>query len=291
MRDDETLTFVPDDGGVSGELSPSSNFFWKDQDGMGALSTDIFTNTGWRDGATVTGKRRATRTITITGQLRTDLDDYDALRESLLRIFRPGREGKLVYENALYTRYIPCIVQSSPEPSRGIFPEADIEFFCASPFWRGGDGTGKQLAQIASLVNNLVFPFVFVEEGSVFGYRAPSLVTNIINTGDEELPLTIEFDVTAAVSDLKITNIQTQDYLLVEGDFLAGDKVTVETDDDLITATLLRGGVETNIFNQVPEEATWLKLAVGDNYLRAEASNDDNVNVSIWFDDMLYTGV
>jgi len=291
MRDDETLTFVPDDGGASGEFSPSSNFFWKDADGMGGLSANIFTSEGWQDGAKVTGLRRATRTIVVTGQLRTDLGEYDALRESLLRIFRPGRAGKLVYENALYTRYIPCIIQVAPEPARGIFPEFDIEFFCASPFWRGGDGTSKQLSQIASLVNNLVFPFAFVADGSAFGYRAPSLVTNIINTGDEELPLTIEFDITAAVSDLKITNIQTQEYILVEGDFVAGDKITVETDDDLLTATLLSGGVETNIFNYVPEEATWLKLAVGDNYLRAEASVDDNVNVSIWYDNMRYTGV
>lgn len=291
MRDDEKITFYPDDGGASCELSPSSNYYWKQEDGMAQLSADIFTTDGWRDGVTEDGYKRAARNILLTGQMRTDLEEYDVLREALLRICRAGRKGKLVYENALYTRYIPCRIEVSPQPARGIFPEFDIEFFCASPFWRGGDGTAKQLSRIAGLVNNLVFPFTFVSAGVMYGYRAPSLVTNIVNTGDEELPLTIEFEIVAEVSDLKITNIQTQEYILVEGTYATGDKITVETDDDLLTATLLSGGVETNIFNQVPEAATWLKLAIGDNYLRAEASVDDNVNVSIWYDNMRYTGV
>lgn len=291
MRDDERITFVPDDGGESVEFSPSSLYFWKEADGMGGLKTDYFTSQGWRDGIKITGKRNPERVITITGQIRDDLGAYDVLRESLLRALRPKLCGKLVYVNALYTRHIPCCIQTTPEPSRGIYPEFDVEFLCPSPYWRGGDGTTSLVKSIAQWVGALVFPFVFTASGNMYGYRSPSLVTNFVNTGDEDLPLIIDFVVNSDASDPKITNIQTQEFLLVDGDFLAGDVIRINTDDDAMTAILIRGGVETNVFNQVTEDSTWLKLYVGSNYLRASASTDAYVDVTLHTDNMMYDGV
>lgn len=288
MRQAEKITFVSSTG-ESVEFSPSSDYFWKDQEGIGGLSGDIFTSESiGRDGVTIKGKKLGAREITIFGQIKAD---YAAARAELLRILKPNQCGRLVYENETITRSIPCVIQAAPDPRPGVYPEFDVEFFCASPFWRGGDGTTQNVASIARWINNLVFPVVFVEEGIVFGYRSPSLVTNLVNTGDKELPLVIEISITAACSDPKITNIQTQEYLLVEGDFLAGDLIQVNTDDDAMTAILIRSGVETNIINSVTEESTWLRLNVGDNYLRAEASVDDNAEVRLYFDDMRYVGV
>lgn len=290
MRDDERLTFM--DGDTSITWSHDSPYWWKDQEGMGGLTANIFTtNKTGGDGVTVTGSRNPERLILIIGQIRAKGDEIAVRREELLRALRPKRTGILIYECSLYTRYIPCTVQSSPEPSRGIFPEFEVEFLCPSPYWRGGDGTKKLTIYISRWVPNIIFPFVFDESGIVCSYRSPSLVTNLENTGDEDLPLSIEFYFGAAASNPKITNIQTQEYLTVEGDFVAGDLVRIETDDDKLTATLIRNGIETNIFNDVPEEATWLKFYTGDNYLRAEASDDNNVETTITCDDMWYNGV
>jgi len=152
---------------------------------MGGLSADIYTSQrAGRDGATVTGKRLATRTIEITAQIRTNKTRYDAARELLMRTLRPRRCGRLVYENSLYTRHIPCVVRSAPEPARGVLPEFDVEFFCASPFWRGGDGAVQHSTSIAEYMDNLEWPLEITADGIELSYRSPNLVTTIVNDGD-----------------------------------------------------------------------------------------------------------
>ena len=290
MRLDEKLTFVYDGGSI--EFSPSSDYFWKDQDGMGGGSADIYTSQkSARPGAKVTGKHLLAKPITIFGQIRESVVDYAAARETLLRSVYAGREGKLVYECASYTRYTPCIVQDAPDPNRGIFAGFEIEFFRASPFWREGDGDARRATGIAVWMDNIEFPLEIPEEGLELTYQAASLLVNIVNTGDYEMPLTIVMRATSAVSNPKLINVLTQEFFYIDYDLEAGDVVTVETDDDLMTVTLLRDGVETNIFNDVPEDATWFKLAVGDNYLRADASDTDYVSFELFDDEALYLGV
>jgi len=300
MRQDEKLTIICD--GESIELSPSSHYFWKGADGMAGRSADIYTSQGSaRPGVKVTGKHLLPAPFTVFGQINKKLVDYDVARETLLRTIKAGRDCKIIYENSLYERYINGVVRTAPDPDRSVFAEFEIEFFAPSPFWRGGDGDARIVTGIANWLPNLEFPedgLEIPEEGIELEYRAPSLLVNFVNTGDEDLPMTIVFTAIATVSNPKIINVLTQEYMVVEREMLAGDVITIETDEDVLTATLNRGGVLTNVFNDVPDDATWLKFYAksidnpnGDNYIRAEASNDDYLTTEILCDNMLYNGV
>lgn len=300
MRQAEKLTVYYDGGSI--EFSPSSNYFWKGQEGMGGLTADIYTaQKAARSGVTVMGTHSAHAPITIIGQINEERAVYEVAREALLRALPPERRVKLVYQNELYTRHNYAIVQASPDPDREIFPEFEVDFFCPSPFWREGDGNTRARTGIANWLPNFEFPeagLEITEDGFEFEIRAPSLLQNIVNLGDVELPITIVFTASATVSNPKIINVVTQEYMVVEREMLAGDVITVETDDDLLSAKLNRGGVITNVFNDVPDAATWLKLhtksaenPTGSNYLRATASNDDYISAEIFRDSALYHGV
>jgi len=291
MRQDEKIKFVYEGGSI--ELSPDSVYFWKDQEGMGGQSADIYTTQKTsRPGSRITGDHLLSQSITLIGQINTDIeDDVAQARETLLRATKPLATGKLVYENSLYTRYIPCVVKEAPDPSGDIFPDFEIVFFCASPFWRNGDGESQVATGIAAWQDNIEFPLEIPEEGIEFTYQTASLLAHIVNTGDYELPIRIVITAISAVSNPKLINVLTQEYFYIDYDMLAGDVVTIDTDDDAITATLLRDGIETNIFNDVPEDATWLKIPVGDCYLRGDASNTDYVYFMLYYDDMRYQGV
>jgi hypothetical protein len=284
MMTNEKLTYYSDDSDAVVEFSADSDYWWKDEEGMTGLSNDIYTSQGnGQDGVYVTGMQLAAREITATIQIKTD---YATARADLLSSLNPKHIGRLVYEDGTITRYIPCRISKAPVISRDVYPECEIDFFCASPFWREGDGTEDMQANISRWVGNLEFPIEIPAEGIEMGYRMPSLVTNIVNTGDVPAELTIEFCADADVSDPKLTSILTQEFLELDYDMLAGDCIRVTTGYGKKAATLIRGGVETSVFNYVTDDSTWLQLAVGDNFLRAEASDDDLITVRIMYEFM-----
>ena len=60
-------------------------------------------------------------------------------------------------------------------------------------------------------------------------------------------------------------NADTDEYLQITGDLLAGDIITVTTKTGNKTVTLDRGGVKTNIINRLVSGSTWLTLREGRN--------------------------
>lgn len=209
----------------------------------------------------------------------------------MLSLINPKYSGKLIYSDGNITRYIPCEIQKAPVISRDvIFPKFQIEFYCPYPFWREGDGTSQNITDIALWVPAFQFELEIPEEGIEFGYRSPSLIINVINDGDVETGMMIEFRAVGATSNPSIINVETQESLSMTIDLIAGDIVRVSTVYGQKRAELIRGGIITNVFNSVDAESTWLQLKVGDNLLRYDATETDNIEVTIYYD-MAYLGV
>ncbi len=289
MRDDEKLTYIDDVTGGEAEYSSSSPYFWANADGISRIANDIHTIQGiGQHGVQATGMQLAAREISVKVQIMAD--DVEAAQHELTTVLNPTHTGRLVYQSATVTRYIRCRIQKTPDFDDQVFPEAEIDFFCESPFWKEGDGSSSAVANIARWIGNLEWPLEITEEGYELEYRSPSLVTNIVNTGDVDAALTIEFYADLDVSNPKITNIQTQEYFSMGIDMLAGDCIRITTGYGVKAAVLIRGGVETSVFDYINDGSSWLQLAVGNNYLRAEASVDDNLSVKILYD-FMYNGV
>ena len=289
MRRNEKLTYISGDSSVAFATNKkSSPYWWNNADGLDGLDNNIFTIKGsGQDGETFTGQNLQARVITVDGQM---LKDANA-RQQLIRAVNPKSTGKLVYTNGQITRWIPCAIRKAPAIARdGTFPSYQVEFYCPYPFWREGDGENQNIADIALWVPSFEFELEIPEDGFEFGYRSPSLIVNVNNQGDVDTGMLIEFRAIGTTANPSLVNINTQEFLSLTCNMQAGDVIRISTGYGQKRAELTRGNVTTNVFNLVDAESTWLQLAVGDNLMRYDATETDNIEVAIYYDSA-YLGV
>ena len=291
MRKNERLKYISNTGKEI-LFTPSkylSSFWWNNADGLDGIDNNLYTIKGAnQDGESLTGKNLQARYIMVEGQICTE---PMIARRKMLSIINPKYTGKLVYTDGTITRWIPCEIQKAPVISRdGKFPNFQIEFYCPYPFWRDGDGNSMKIADIALWVPAFQFELEIPADGIEFGYRSPSLIVDVTNDGDVETGIMVEFRAVGATSNPSIINVNTQEKLSITHDMEAGDIIRVSTGYGEKRAELEKGGIVTNIFNSVDADSTWLQLDVGDNLLRYDATETDNIEVSIYYD-AAYLGV
>lgn len=102
----------------------------------------------------------------------------------------------------------------------------------------------------------------------------------IINDGDET-GFILEIEAIADARSPTLYNADTDEYLQVSGEILAGDIITVTTKTENKTVTLDRGGVRTNIINHLVSGSTWLTLREGKNCFYLRGTGLQNLKVKI----------
>lgn len=290
MRKGETLKYISDAGELLFTNNKTlTNYWWNEAEGLDGIENNLYTVKGaGQDGESLIGKNLQARVITIEGQI---CNNVVSAKRKLNRIINPKLSGKLVYSDGIITRWIPCYIQKAPVVARnGKYPEFQIEFYCPYPFWRDGDGNSKNVADIALWVPAFQFELEIPEEGIEFGYRSPSLIVNVINDGEIETGIMIEFRAVGATSNPAIINVETQERISMTIDMQAGDIIHILTGYGEKKAELIRNGVRSNVFNAIDADSVWLQLDVGDNLLRYDATETDNIEVSIYYD-AAYLGV
>lgn len=123
------------------------------------------------------------------------------------------------------------------------------------------------------------------------GYRQPSLIVNVFNSGDVKSGIRIEFRALGALTNPQLLNVNTQEFIKANISLEAGDVLTVSTGYGEKSVKLLSGGVESDAFRYLDVDSSYLQLAVGDNLFRYSAdTNAENLEVSIYHNN-LYLGV
>ena len=265
----------------------ASEVWWATASGLDELSNNVSTFAGiGQHGETVTSMQLPGRPIDIMGKIRANEDYW---RSRIVRVFNPTLAGNLVYKDSArgISRYIEVRITETPDVEDKPFPRFAVEFYAPYPLWL--DGTGSQrVTDIATWLPGICFPIEGIEipeTGYDMGTRSPSLIVNVSNKGDVESGIRFVFKAQGSVSTPQIVNVETQEHLKVNVDMIAGDVLTVTTGYGNMRARLVRNNVETNVFNTVTDDSTWLQLHVGDNLLRyAAADGEDNLNVSIYYD-------
>lgn len=142
---------------------------------------------------------------------------------------------------------------------------------CPSPYFQAAQMIVNELKNIVSAFH---FPFSSTEEPQiVFGYFSNDVGVTIPNDGDVETGMIIEMYARSPITNPKIFNYITQDFIGVNYEMETADLITIDTRKGYKTATLLRHGVETNIFNYVMPNSTWLQLeASGSTFVYEVAS-------------------
>ena len=147
---------------------------------------------------------------------------------------------------------------------------------------------------IATWIGGFEFPVpdgLELYDGWEIGYRQPSLIVNVYNSGDVKSGIRIEFRAIGAVTNPVLLNVDTREFIKLNISLVAGDVLTVSTGYGEKAVKLNRGGTITDAFRYLDVDSSYLQIAVGDNLFRYSAdANAENLEVSIYHNN-LYLGV
>lgn len=184
----------------------------------------------------------------------------------------------------------------------GYIDSIDISYFkmkqivtcgilCPSPYFKEAE---EIVTSLLNVISSFHFPFSSTATPQlVFGYINNDLGIFVENNGDVDCGMQIVLYASAAVSNPKIFNYVTREYIGLNYTMQAADQITIDTTQGNKTVTLLRNGVESNIFNSVIQGSTWLQLAANGStfvYEVAEGSFAGDLAVTFRHNN-LYEGV
>ena len=291
----EKLTYT-NERGESLVFSPASVYHtnFKDVTGLSDVRNAIYsTSSMGQDGDTYLGYRIESRDIDIVGYIKErDKQAAQAQRRRLNRILNPQYDATLTYEFGGFKRVIGCKIVDAPIFRRKkIFEQFTIQLTCLNPFWREEKETRED---IATWIGGFEFPepegLELTPEWEI-GYRQPSLIVNVFNSGDVKSGLRVDFRAIGALTNPQLLNIDTQEFLKLNISLRAGDVVSVNTGYGEKSVELTRDGITTDAFRFLDVDSSYLQLAVGDNLFRYSAqTNAENLEVSIYHNN-LYLGV
>lgn len=295
MREQERLTYM-NERGESIVFSPASDYHvnFKDVSGLSDVRNEIYSsNSMGQDGDTYLGYRIEARDIEIVGHIKErDKIKTHEMRRVMNRILNPQYSAMLIYELGSFKRVIGCTINDAPIFKRqAIFEQFTIQLSCLNPFWREEADTR---ADIATWIGGFEFPVpdgLELFEGWEIGYRQPSLIVNVYNSGDVKTGIRIVFRALGALTNPVLLNVNTQEFIKLNIELRAGDALTVSTGYGEKSVQLTRNGITTDAFRYLDVDSSYLQLAVGDNLFRYSAdTGEQNLEVSIYHNN-LYLGV
>jgi len=161
---------------------------------------------------------------------------------------------------------------------------------CPSPYFKEAE---QIVSELLNIINMFHFPFSSTEEPQiVFGYISNNIGITVENDGDVECGMIINLYAREAVTNPKIFNYVTQEYIGLNFSMQKADQITIDTRQGEKTVTLLRGGVKSNIFNSVIQGSTWLQLSADGGTFVYEVQSGSEANLAVSFSHFnLYEGV
>lgn len=254
-------------------------------EGISSLTNEINTTTGVnQSGETYVSNRVEPRDIDILLRLKTTEDEFRTLKRKLIKVFNPALDGELILKSINGDKKISVRVKVSPtfkNTSYKTSKEVDISLVALDPYWKDINETKTE---IAVWKGSFSFPlFINVENGTMMGYREPSLIVNTNNIGDVKTGMRIEFKALGTVVNPKLVNIETQDFIKINKTLEKDEIIEVTTDFYNKRVIFSKNGITENAFNYWDLYSTFLQLEIGDNLFRYDAEDGlDNLEVSIY---------
>lgn len=277
--------------GAELELTNSAPFLLQNFDTSN--NVNIYDSKGMnQDGRKYLGNTLDIRDISLeVGVIATNEQELINCRNEINKVFNPKTgEGWLIYKDNVKERKVKCIVNKLPYFStvNSRLNTCLISLTVNNPFWTD---ILESKEEIALWKGDFSFELELVESGIEIGHREPSLIVNVLNSGDVECGIRVEFKALATLTNPSILNVNTGEYVKINKTMSAGEVISVSTyfGDKRIEATL--DGVTINAFNYIDFQSTFLQLNTGDNLFRYNAdANIDNLEVSIYYQPQ-YLGV
>ncbi len=211
-------------------------------------------------------------------------------RIEVYKVLKSKRWVKFTYIGQYRHVYIEGYIQSIDITYFEMKQVVTCSILCPSPYF-------KEAQQIVNEMSSIVpaFHFPFASTASpqlVFSYINNDVGITIDNDSDVDCGMIIELYARDAISNPKIFNYLTQEYIGIEISMQAADLITIDTNQGHKTATLLRSGVESSVFNNVMQGSTWLQLPAEGGTFVYEVGTGSEANLNVAFKHTnIYEGV
>lgn len=226
-------------------------------------------------GGTIKKKKVLSRPISIEFEYR-GKDKSDA-RQKLIRFFSPFRSGMLTVILLGVERKIEYEVSGTfGFKNKNIYYPLTglLELECMDPMFYDTIQTGER---ISTWINGWRWPFTLPFRLKQRGESKK----NIINSGDVETPVEIQFHGPAV--NPKITNLTTGEFIRVKRELTTDDTLYINTAFGKKKVEIIRNGVSEDAFDYIDLASSFFSLQPGDNVIEYSTENDlDPQSVAIY---------
>lgn len=203
----------------------------------------------------------------------------------LNRLVNPQHELELTLFDRYVLRFKPdySIKYATPyEENNEVLCQFLIQGTCADPMFSTKSGI---LTQIAQILPKFHFPLIIPQgKGIILGLRQPDLLATIVNDGDIDTGMVIEFSCNTTVVNPSLLHVGTQEFVKINKTITPGETITVSTVSGNKYVRGYHDGQTENYFKYWDWDSTWLQMYRGVNVLKYDADEGvDGLAVSVTF--------
>lgn len=226
------------------------------------VSISLGTSQGFSQvGETIESQTVSGRVINVSGVVYGDVSER---KRTMRKVIAPFTSGRLIFQGTHYTRVtVKAAPSFSPVKEDGRF---SLQFFAPFPFFYSIDTKGTTIGGVAPLFS---FPVNYAESHQ-FGEKAFERYTNVLNTGDVKVPFSVTLQSTGKSSNINIANLETFEFLKINGTLNADDVLNIYRDaQNILRAELQTNGRVEDVISWIDEDSALFELNVGDNLILA----------------------
>lgn len=226
------------------------------------------------------------RAVSIPGWvIGEDLADMKDNMTVLNRLVNPRHELELTLFDQYVLRFKPdySIKYATPyEENNEVLCQFLIQGTCADPMFSTKNGI---LTPIALVLPKFHFPLIIPKDkGIILGLRQPNLLATIVNDGDIDTGMVIEFSCNTTVVNPSLLHVETQEFIKINKTITPGETITVSTVSGNKYVKGYHDGQTENYFKYWDWDSTWLQMYRGVNVLKYDAdSGVEGLAVSVSF--------
>lgn len=207
------------------------------------------------DGAIFNSSKLQMRTLNVAFAIT---GDTARNRVAVYDVLKSKQPVRFYYKGEVRDVYIDGYVETIDISFFEMMQVVTASIVCPSPYFLE---VGEQATEVTGVIPDFTAPFYSTAEPLiVFSHLSPDTFVSIPNDGDVECGMVIEMLAAGAVTNPKIYNYRTSEFIGVNASLVSGDLLTITTKQGHKTATLLHNGTASNVFNSVMQGSTWLQL-------------------------------
>lgn len=240
---------------------------------------------GGFDGERFSSSRVDKRNIVITVQI---VQNPEECRLKLYRYFQPKRRCRLYFKTESRDVYIDGYTESFDGDLFEKGQKMQISVICTQPYFLLAEKSAGDITRIRDMFE---FPFSIDKEGIPFSEINTDSSTFVMNSGDVETGMIIKLTATGRVVNPEIYNLSSNEsFKLKDTVMIAGDVITINTNQGFKKVILESGGVTTNILSRLDEHVDWFQIEPGNSKFQIVCDGVEHIRAEFFVSEK-YQGV